>query len=129
MGAATFGPARQVNVLARTSDASYPGTPVALKGAMLRITVEPSPTVVRLKLEGNLGGGWVSELEDCWRSANSSLGGRPLCLDLTAVERVDRAGRYLLALVRCNGTQLIASGAVLTELVRSLEGDWPLTHE
>ena len=129
MGAATFGPARQVNVLARTSDASGPGTAVAPRGAMLRITVEPSPTAVRLRLEGNIGGAWVSELEDCWRSTSSSLGGRPLCLDLTAVERVDMAGRYLLALMRRDGTQLIASGALMTELVRSLEGDWPLTDE
>jgi ABC-type transporter Mla MlaB component len=96
---------------------------------MLRITVQPSPMQVRLKLEGNLRGAWVLELEDCWRSANLSLDGRPLCLDLTAVEHVDRAGRYLLALMRRNGAQLIASGTAMTELVRSLEGNWPLTEE
>jgi len=96
---------------------------------MLKITVQPSPTQVRLKLEGNLRGAWVPELEDCWRSASSGLDGRLLCLDLTAVEHVDRAGRYLLALMRRNGTQLIASGTVMTELVRSLERNWPLTEE
>ncbi len=99
------------------------------RSAMLRITVQRSPTQVRLKLEGNLTGAWVTELEDCWRSANSSLDGRSLCLDLSAVVQVDRAGRYLLALMRRNGAQLIASGAVMTELVRSLAGDWPLTEE
>lgn len=96
---------------------------------MLKITVQHSPREVRLKLEGNLAGAWVTELEDCWRSAHSSLAGRPLCVDLVAVEQVDRAGRYLLALMRRNGAQLIASGAVMTELVRAISGDWPLTEE
>jgi hypothetical protein len=39
------------------------------RSAMLRITVQRSPTQVRLKLEGNLAGAWVTELEECWRSA------------------------------------------------------------
>jgi hypothetical protein len=96
---------------------------------MLKITVQESPREVRLKLEGNLAGAWVTELEDCWRSAHSSLAGRSLCVDLVAVEQVDRAGRYLLALMRRNDAQLIASGAVMTELVRAISGDWPLTEE
>ena len=96
---------------------------------MLKITVQHSPREVRLKLEGNLTGAWVTELEDCWRSAHSSLAGRSLCVDLMAVEQVDRAGRYLLALMRRNGAQLVASGAVMTELVRTISGDWPLTEE
>ena len=96
---------------------------------MLKITVQHSPREVRLKLEGNLAGAWVTELEDCWRSTHSSLAGRSLCVDLVAVEQVDRAGRYLLALMRRNGAQLVASGAVMTELVRTISGDWPLTEE
>ena len=96
---------------------------------MLKITVQHSPSEVRLKLEGNLAGAWVTELEDSWRSAHSSLAGRSLCVDLLAVEQVDRAGRYLLALMRRNGAQLIASGAVMTEFVRTISGDGPLTEE
>ena len=96
---------------------------------MLKITVQQSPSEVRLKLEGNLAGAWVTELEDCWRSAHSSLAGRSLCVDLLAVEQVDRAGRYLLALMRLNGAQLVASGTVMTELVRTISGDWPLSEE
>ena len=100
-----------------------------MRFGMLKITVQHSPREVRLKLEGNLAGAWVTELEDCWRSAHSSLAGRSLCVDLVAVEQVDRAGRYLLALMRRNGAQLVASGAVMTELVRTISGDWPLTEE
>jgi ABC-type transporter Mla MlaB component len=93
---------------------------------MLRITVQDEPDQVTLKLEGNLGGIWVAELEDSWRAANSTLAGRSLRLDLTAVDRVDNAGNYLLALLRRSGVQLIASGTVMSELVKSIAKDWPL---
>jgi ABC-type transporter Mla MlaB component len=96
---------------------------------MLKITVQQGPNEVSLKLEGNLAGAWVTELEDCWRSAHSTLHGRPLRLDLSAVEQVDRAGKYLLALLNFNGAQLIASGAVMTELARSIAANWPLTQD
>jgi anti-anti-sigma regulatory factor len=94
---------------------------------MLRITVAPESNVVRLKLEGDLTGTWVTELEESWRAAHAIRGDRRLCLDLTAVEHVDRAGKYLLALLRCSGAQLITSGTVMTELVRAIADDWPLT--
>jgi ABC-type transporter Mla MlaB component len=93
---------------------------------MLRITVQDEPDQVTLKLEGNLGGIWVAELEDSWRAVNSTLAGRSLLLDLTAVDRVDSAGNYLLALLRRSGAQLIASGTAMSELVRSIARDWPL---
>jgi ABC-type transporter Mla MlaB component len=86
---------------------------------MLRITVQDEPDRVTLKLEGNL-------LEDSWRAANATLAGRSFRLDLTSVDRVDSAGNYLLALLRRNGVQLIASGTAISELVRSIARDWPL---
>ncbi len=95
---------------------------------MLRITVQDEPDQVTLKLEGNLDGIWVAELEDSWRAANSKFADRSLRLDLTAVDRVDSAGNYLLALLRRSGVQLIASGVAMTELVRSVARDWPLTN-
>jgi ABC-type transporter Mla MlaB component len=93
---------------------------------MLRITVLDEPDQVTLKLEGTLGGIWVAELEDSWRGANATLDGRSFRLDLTAVDRVDSAGNYLLALLRRNGVQLIASGTTMSDLVRSIARDWPL---
>src|SRR5262245_47283140 len=101
---------------------------IALEGhrghTMLRITVHDGPDQVRLQLEGSLTGTWVAELEDSWRTTRRTLGHRPLRLDLTEVQRVDRAGTYLLALLRRSGVQLIASGTVMTELVQSIAGDW-----
>ncbi|HLQ02935.1 MAG TPA: hypothetical protein VK143_11625, partial [Burkholderiales bacterium] len=76
---------------------------------MLRITVTPESDRICLKLEGDLAGTWVTELEESWRAAHSIGDGRRLYLDLTAVEHVDRAGQYLLALLRCSGAHLIAS--------------------
>jgi len=93
---------------------------------MLKITVEEQPEEVTLKLEGQLIGAWVRELENSWRTTNSTLGGRPLCLDLNAVNHVDGAGKYLLALIARNGAQLTASGAEMKELLRAIAEEWPM---
>jgi ABC-type transporter Mla MlaB component len=93
---------------------------------MLRITVQDTPKQVTLKLEGSLTGSWVMELEDCWRAASSNLTSRVLCLDLNAVDNVDNAGRYLLALLHERGVRLMASGLVMTELVASIHEEWRL---
>jgi hypothetical protein len=92
---------------------------------MLRITVEDATEHVRLKLEGNLCGPWVTELEECWRAATPTLAGRQLKLDLTAVSRIDCAGKYLLALLRGTGAELTASGAATREVVERIALDWP----
>ena len=96
---------------------------------MLRITVQEVPAQVRLKLEGKLAGPWVAELEDAWRAAQPARAGRSVLLDLTAVGYVDDAGKYLLALLQCSGASVMASGTVMTELVRGLARDWPRAGE
>src|SRR5271170_1311633 len=92
---------------------------------MLRITVEDAMDHVKLKLEGNLCGPWVTELEECWRATSPTLASRPLRLDLTAVSRIDNAGKYLLALLCGTGAELIASGAATREIVERISLDWP----
>jgi ABC-type transporter Mla MlaB component len=79
---------------------------------MLRITLHDELDRVTLKLEGNLVRIWVSELETAWRSAASGLAGRSLHLDMRAVDHVDQAGVFLLALLRQRGVQLTVSGTV-----------------
>jgi ABC-type transporter Mla MlaB component len=93
---------------------------------MLRITVQDRPEQVTLKLEGQLKGAWVTELENTWRTANSTLVGRSLHLDLNAVDHVDGAGKYLLVLIARSGAQLTASGAEMKELLRAIANEWPL---
>jgi anti-anti-sigma regulatory factor len=96
---------------------------------MLRITVEPELDRIRLKLEGDLAGPWVGEVEQSWLATCAMRGNRPLYLDLTGVQHVDRAGRYLLGLLRCSGAYLVASGVQMTELVRTIEDNWPGPEE
>jgi ABC-type transporter Mla MlaB component len=96
---------------------------------MLKITVHAAADNVRLELEGNLVGPWVAELEEAWRAAQPTLAGRSLSLDVTAVGHVDSAGKYLLALLRGSGAELLASGMVMTDLVRTIADDWPLRAE
>jgi ABC-type transporter Mla MlaB component len=92
---------------------------------MLRITVDHRPDQINLRLEGDLSGPWVSELEECWRAARLTLGGRALCVDLAQVQRVDEAGKYLLALLRINGAVLLGAGAEMTDLVQTITNNWP----
>jgi len=93
---------------------------------MLRITVQDRPERVTLKVEGQLIGAWVGELENSWRTTNSTLCGRLLCLDLSAVNHVDGAGKYLLALIARSGAELRASGAEMKELLRAIANEWPM---
>ncbi|SRR6266404_5456900 len=92
---------------------------------MLRITLHDELDRVTLKLEGKLVGIWVAELETAWRSAASGLADRSLHLDMRAVDHVDQAGVFLLALLRQRGVQLTVSGMVMSELVRSIDEEWP----
>jgi ABC-type transporter Mla MlaB component len=101
--------------------------PVNSTETMLKISTQDEPYQVTLKLEGSLAGTWVTDLEDSWRAVNPTLDGRPLCVHLTAVEHVDNAGRYLLAMLQSRGVLLAADGIVMTELVRTIQEDWPPT--
>ena len=91
---------------------------------MLRIVVGEGSDQVTLKLEGSLAGPWVAELEHAWRAARPGLKGRSLGVNLTAVDYVDEAGKYLLALLSGYGAHLTATGTAMTELVRTIAEDW-----
>jgi anti-anti-sigma regulatory factor len=91
---------------------------------MLRITLLDGLEQVTLKLEGSLVGVWVKETEAAWRSAKAAVAGRSLVVDLRAVNHVDQAGVYLLALLRQRGVRLVASGTAMAAIVRTIEKDW-----
>ncbi len=92
---------------------------------MLKITTRNEGEEFRLKLEGDLAGTWVADLEECWRATQGSSAGKPACLDLTGVTRVDDAGRYLLALIHGTGARMVATGVEMTDLLDSIGRDWP----
>jgi outer membrane protein TolC len=68
----------------------------------------------RLKLEGTLKGAWVPELERCWRDTGRES---KLVVDLTDVEYVDMAGRYLLALMHGQGVRLTAATPMMEQMI------------
>jgi len=95
---------------------------------MLRITVRDSADRLQFDLEGRLSGAWVLELEDCFRASAPILGGRELWVDLSGVDCVDPAGKYLLALMHKSGTRFIASGCMMAALLQEITGNWPVDH-
>lgn len=92
---------------------------------MLRITTRIELEKAALQLEGELAGIWVSEFFDAWRGALRSIDGRSLSIDLSAVCRVDKAGEYLLALMRSHGAELTGSGLMAGDLIQGIARDWP----
>ena len=86
---------------------------------MLRITSQENADAVHLKLEGMLKGAWVPETEQYWRSARSNRN-KALIVDLTDVEFVDTAGKYLLALMYAHGARFVASTPLMSELVAEI---------
>jgi hypothetical protein len=100
-----------------------------MDGTMLKITVQDTPKQVTLKLEGTLVGTWVLELEYAWRASDATLAKRPLSLDLTEVNQVDHAGRYLLVLLRERGVQLIVSSLLMKDIVATMAGDWAIRQD
>jgi anti-anti-sigma regulatory factor len=94
---------------------------------MLRITPHENDGTIRLKLEGMLKGIWVPEMERCWRKASSDKN-KALIVDLTEVEFVDTAGRYLLALMHVHGASFVAATPLMSDLVTEITAGTDLPH-
>ena len=96
---------------------------------MLRITVQAEGEEVRMKLEGDLTGTWVRELEEAWRAMRRSWSSKPAYLDLAGVTRVDDAGRYLLALIHQTGARMVSNGPAMKDLLDSIDREWPFAPQ
>jgi hypothetical protein len=88
---------------------------------MLRITVHENDGQCRLELAGRLGGPWVAETENVWRSAPCS--GKEIEIDMRQVTAVDHAGRGLLSAMHQAGARLVAEGVAMTALVQEITGE------
>ena len=62
---------------------------------MLRITIHDGARQT-IQLEGKIAGPWVEEFSRTWHVLETSLGSKPLQLDLRGVMFVDTNGRQLL---------------------------------
>ena len=112
-------PNRPAFVLIRGGFTLWHGAcPVNQRSPMLKITLHDSAGEFRLTLEGRLSGPWVSELEQCWRTASSTTHGRKTVLDLGEVDFVDPAGESLLARMHAEGVELAAVTPLIRAIVR-----------
>ena len=87
---------------------------------MFRITTQTVDDGLVMKLEGNLSGPWVRELDTCWRDVALSTGARRVRVDLTALWQVDAAGRTLMAAMHRAGARFVARGCVMPEVIREI---------
>ena len=94
---------------------------------MLRITTHEDAEKVCLKVEGMLKGAWVPEMEQCWRRISSDRD-KALIVDLSEVEFVDMAGRYLLALMHARGASFVAVTPLITQMVSEIAAQSDLPH-
>jgi hypothetical protein len=76
----------------------------------------------RFELEGSLASGDVVELDQCWNTAASTLAGKALVVDLTALTAIDESGRELLNRWRLAGAEFVAGTDSAAMLAGSMGG-------
>jgi outer membrane protein len=104
-------------------------SPLARRGlrTVMKITqieTEPNGRIV-LKLEGQLAGLWVNELEEAWRRALEMSPGQDVAVDLSQVTFIDEEGRKLLERVHQAGSPLFARGCLTRSIVDKITGQRP----
>jgi outer membrane protein TolC len=87
---------------------------------MLRITVREDGNKERIGAAGKIGGPWVPELENVWRSVYAP--GKEIEIDLKEVTGVDEAGLELLKRMHRAGARLVTCGVMMTALVDEIAG-------
>ena len=92
---------------------------------MLRITVHQDGDRYRLELAGKLGGPWVAETENVWRSAPCA--GKEIELDTTEVTGIDDAWRELLIAMHEAGARFVVQGVAMTALIEEIAGGQPFS--
>jgi anti-anti-sigma regulatory factor len=89
---------------------------------MMKIQIREMDDEVTFQVEGRLAGAWVTELEQCWRSARPAHPNARFSVDLTGVTYIDQAGRYLLQLMHRDGASFTAAGLMIQDIVDQITG-------
>jgi anti-anti-sigma regulatory factor len=87
---------------------------------MMKVQVNEAGDELILEVEGRLAGAFVPVLENCWRSARANQPNRKISVDLKNVTCVDRAGRYLLQLMRSSGVPFLRAGLATQDALEQL---------
>ncbi len=86
-----------------------------MPASTLKIYLHDGTRSFRIQLVGDLKVSDLSELDGCWRTAKSSVLGRPLVLDVTKLKSTDEAGtQWIRAMLRENA-QILDGREVTTE--------------
>ena len=89
--------------------------------SMLRISFSDSSEGQRWSLCGRLAGPWVNELRACWQYARNFAPQARAVMDLREVTFVDPGGEALLAEMRGEGVEFVASGVEMKHLLEHLK--------
>jgi ABC-type transporter Mla MlaB component len=76
--------------------------------------------VTVFRLEGNLTGVWVDELERLWTKSNAVDSARKLQIDVTDVEFVDERGKVLLERMLLEGAEIHPGNPFMTSVVAEI---------
>jgi len=88
----------------------------------LNFYMHDGPNTFRFELAGALEGIEVSKLDQAWRTASSTFGGKALAVDVTFLTHTDDRGRDLLLRWWRQGAHLVASSDRSRKLVEVVTG-------
>jgi anti-anti-sigma regulatory factor len=87
---------------------------------MLRIETDQTEGHLIFRVAGKLGGPCIAALEQCWQAERSRSTARQLCVDLSDVTSIDKAGWRLLRQMHRDGVEVsgrgLATQTILDEL-------------
>jgi anti-anti-sigma regulatory factor len=98
--------------------------------AMLKITNSATANEYRWILCGKLAGPWVGELRLVWDQVRHQSRGRRYVIDLSDVTVIDKSGEELLAELREEGAEFVASGVYTRHVLENLKSkeERPFPH-
>ena len=88
---------------------------------MLRITLDRSGALVRLRLEGRLTGPWVKELELCWSELLPQQR-RGAVTDMAGITFIGEDGKEILLKLWKEGAVFHATDCLTRSVVQSITG-------
>lgn len=90
-----------------------------------RVAIHDGSDEFRLQLQGHLGPAESREVESCWRTAASTIGGRRFTVDLSLVRSLDTTAAELLSRMRDSGAELQGGSQRLQHGVETGPADRP----
>jgi hypothetical protein len=81
----------------------------------------------RLQLVGQVGESEVAELTSCWQTAQTTLGGRRLVLDMREVNSIDETGKKWLAGMIQDGAACLPESFLMDAIAGKLDSRLQIT--